>query len=190
MKQYVSLVPSGTHRNFTYSATANSVFSWDAEKNALYTTVSGEVCYMGTYGTYVTVGVLQSSKLKDSDYIARLYTMGGSTAPEVNKDEEAAKAVDALIEKIGTVTKESEAAIKAAREAYNKLTDAQKALVTKLAVLEAAEKALEELNKPVEPEVPAASNKADFNTIVTSNPNGDSGYTKTYTTTNGWTTVN
>ena len=31
---------------------------------------------------------------------------------------------------------------------------------------------------------------ADFNTIVTSNANGDAKYTNTYTTTNGWTTVN
>ena len=43
---------------------------------------------------------------------------------------------------------------------------------------------------PVNPEQPAASGSADFDTIVTSNPNGDGGYTASYTTTNGWTTVN
>ncbi len=36
----------------------------------------------------------------------------------------------------------------------------------------------------------SAENKADFNTIVTSNANGDSKYTNTYTTTNGWTVTN
>lgn len=33
-------------------------------------------------------------------------------------------------------------------------------------------------------------NAADFNTIVTTNPNGDSTYTKTFTTTKGWTVKN
>ena len=33
-------------------------------------------------------------------------------------------------------------------------------------------------------------NAADFNTIVTSNANGDSSYTKTFTTANGWETAN
>ena len=152
-KQYIYMEISGTHYNFKFGDT-KAVFVWDAEKNALKTTVGSEICYIGTYGSYVTMGVLQTSKLQDTDYIARLYTLGGSSepeVPEVNPDEEAAKAVDALIEKIGTVTKESEADIKAAREAYNKLTDAQKALVKKLNVLTAAEKALEDLNKPTEP---------------------------------------
>ena len=36
----------------------------------------------------------------------------------------------------------------------------------------------------------AEDNKADFDTIVTSNANGDSSYKNTYTTANGWTTVN
>ncbi len=78
-KQYINLVPSGTHRNFTFDASATSVFTWDAAKNALCTTVSGETCYMGTYGFYYTMGVLQSSKLQSSDYIARLYVMGAGS---------------------------------------------------------------------------------------------------------------
>ena len=54
----------------------------------------------------------------------------------------AAADVDALIDEIGTVTLESEAAIAQARAAYNALTDAQKALVTRLNTLTAAEDAL------------------------------------------------
>ena len=83
-KQYVNLVQSGTYYNFTFGTTASSVFTWDAEKDALCTTVGGEVCYIGTYGSYVTMGVLRTSKLKDTDYIARMYVMGGNTpeAPE------------------------------------------------------------------------------------------------------------
>ena len=62
------------------------------------------------------------------------------------KDQDAADAVEAKIAAIGTVTLNSEAKIKAAREAYNALTDTQKALVENLAILEAAEEALELLN--------------------------------------------
>ena len=54
----------------------------------------------------------------------------------------AAADVDALIDEIGTVTLESEAAIAQARAAYNALTDAQKALVTKLNTLTTAEETL------------------------------------------------
>lgn len=81
-KQYINLVVSGTHRNFTFADTATSVFTWDAEKSTLYTTVSGEICYIGTYGYYVTMGVLQTSKLNIGDYFARLYEMSaGSDTP-------------------------------------------------------------------------------------------------------------
>ena len=77
-KQYINLVLSGTHYNFTYSTSASSVFTWDSAKNALKTTVSGESCYIGTYGDYVTMSVLRSSLYKDSDYIARMYVSGGA----------------------------------------------------------------------------------------------------------------
>ena len=47
--------------------------------------------------------------------------------------------------------------------------------------------------EPEQPEVPetpdepvVAGNSADFDTIVTSNANGDSSYSKTHTTANGW----
>ena len=63
-------------------------------------------------------------------------------AEKTYADKGAAKAVDDKINKIGTVeyTTASKALIEAARAAYNALTADQKALVTKLATLEAAEK--------------------------------------------------
>ena len=78
-KQYINLVASGTYRNFTFATTATSVFTWDAAKSAFCTTVSGETCYIGTFGYYVTMGVLQTSKLQNTDYIARFYTMGAAS---------------------------------------------------------------------------------------------------------------
>ena len=53
------------------------------------------------------------------------------------------KTVIDLIDKIGTVTLESESVIKAAREAYEELEESEKAKVTNLDVLIAAEKELE-----------------------------------------------
>ncbi len=60
-------------------------------------------------------------------------------------DRKAAAAVDAKIENLDEITLESNAAVTAARAAYEALTDTQKALVTKLPVLEAAEAKLKEL---------------------------------------------
>ena len=80
-----------------------------------------------------------------------------------NKDQEAADAVAAQIEALGTVTLQSESAIKAARGAYDALTDAQKALVTNYETLTAAEGRLQELKKEAEtPVVPAGDNAIMF----------------------------
>ena len=78
-KQYINVVASGTYRNFTISSTASSVFTWDTTKNALKTTVSGDVCYIGNYGQYSSLNILTEAKLKDTDYIARLYAMSGNS---------------------------------------------------------------------------------------------------------------
>ena len=64
-------------------------------------------------------------------------------------DKAAAKAVDNLIDAIGdvTLTDDCQAAIDAARTAYDALTDAQKALVSKLDILTDAEAKLAQLKK-------------------------------------------
>ena len=69
-----------------------------------------------------------------------------------DEDKEAAEAVEKLIEEIGTVTTDSEDKIKAAREAYDKLTDEQKVLVENITVLEAAEEKLAKLKALAEVE--------------------------------------
>ena len=71
--------------------------------------------------------------------------------PRAEEGREAAAAVDAKIDAIGTVTLDSEQKITEARAAYEALTEAQKALVTKLDVLTAAEKKLDELKNPEKP---------------------------------------
>lgn len=66
-------------------------------------------------------------------------------AAQDQADRDAAAAVDAKIEAIGTVTLEKEGLITAARSAYEGLSAAAKDYVTKLGVLEAAEARLNEL---------------------------------------------
>ena len=74
-------------------------------------------------------------------------------------DLQAADAVEKLIDAIGTVTLDSEEAIKAARGAYDALTDAQKELVGNYQILLDAEAKLAQLKKdaekPSQPEQPA-----------------------------------
>ena len=73
------------------------------------------------------------------------YKKAVADAAQDQADRDAAAAVDAKIEAIGTVTLEKESLITAARSAYEGLSDAAKDYVTKLGVLEAAEAKLNEL---------------------------------------------
>ena len=70
-------------------------------------------------------------------------------------DQDAADAVIDLINGIGTVTKDSKAKIDAAREAYDKLTEIQKKLVSNYQVLEKAEADYAKLTEPNPPTPPS-----------------------------------
>lgn len=78
---------------------------------------------------------------------------GGGDDDKDKEDKEAADAVIELINSIGTVdgSADSKAKIEAAREAYNKLTEAQKALVTNFNTLTAAEEKYQEITTPKPP---------------------------------------
>ena len=90
------------------------------------------------------------TKLATLEAAEKAYEDLKKAAEKAAADKAAAKDVDDLIDAIGVVeyTDASKALIDAARAAYNALTDDQKALVTKLATLEAAEKAYEDLKSP------------------------------------------
>lgn len=81
-KQYINLVYTGTHYNFTFANTASTVYTWDTEKHTLKTTLNGEVSYMGTYGSYTTFSVLITSKISTNDYFAHFYPVNGSTTTD------------------------------------------------------------------------------------------------------------
>jgi hypothetical protein len=82
-------------------------------------------------------------------------------------DKAAADAVIAQIDAIGEVTLEDEAAIVAARAAYDALTAAQKTLVTNHQTLTAAEDALAELKIPAADKAAAAAVTEKINAIGT-----------------------
>lgn len=87
-------------------------------------------------------------------------------AEQAAADKAAADAVAEKIAAIGTVTKDSGTELAEIRAAYDALTDAQKALVGNLAVLEKAEEDYEELTKPIPstpvvPVTPSSPSKND-----------------------------
>ena len=84
-----------------------------------------------------------------------LYDMSDVTVQTAARDQEAADAVETLISAIGTVTENSGEKIKAAREAYDALTDSQKELVENYKALTDAETAYAELVKTAEDETAA-----------------------------------
>jgi len=75
-------------------------------------------------------------------------------AEQARKDQEAADDVIEKIEAIGEVTTKSSSKIKRAQKAYDKLTDAQKALVTNYQTLVDATAKYEELTNPPKEEDP------------------------------------
>ena len=90
------------------------------------------------------------SNLKTLTDAEAAYEKLAAEADQEEVDKAAAKGVEDLIEAIGEVTLDSEKAIKAARSAYDALTDAQKKLVENLAALETAEKTLAALKDNAE----------------------------------------
>lgn len=90
--------------------------------------------------------VLQSAEAK----LAELEKQAKEEADKAEKEKQeitAAAEVDRLISAIGTVSANSKIAIDTARKAYNELSDGGKAKVTKLSVLETAEKTYADIEK-------------------------------------------
>ena len=215
-KKYIKLEQSGTHYNFTFGA-EGSVFTLDAEKNAFCAPCGDQICYMGTYGSYVTVGCLTSAKIADTDYIARLYAVGGESTEcdhaydsacdvdcnlcgdirEVNHTVKYVAAVAATCTENGNIEYWYCEICGAAwlDAAYTKNTNL-KAVVLPISGEHTYDNDTDaDCNVCGEKrEVGGAvvgGGSADFDTIVlpANKLNGDSTYTATYTTANGWVTT-
>lgn len=90
-------------------------------------------CYFGLYRSTVGEDVLKN------DFLENITTYAQQEA-QVQLDREAANSVSALIDTLGQISLSSGDAIAIARSAYESLTENQKALVTNLDKLTAAEK--------------------------------------------------
>ena len=112
-------------------------------------TKGGAVNEMATQQTLLAVAAWERFAAGENDIYDMTDIMGGEEPEEPegpsDEDKNAAAAVDALIDSIGEVTLDSGEAIQAARDAYDKLTDTQKGLVTKLDTLTTAETRYQEL---------------------------------------------
>lgn len=98
--------------------------------------------------------------VEKNDFLENIVTY----AEQERLDQEAAEAVIAQINAIGTVTLESREAIGSARAAYDALNDTRKALVTNLDVLTAAEAALAQLE--AEKAAKEAADKAAADAVI------------------------
>ena len=91
VKQYIVIVVSGTHYNFTIASEASTVWVFDTTYYTLTTTVDSVVIYMGTYGSYNTFGGSDYDKHISSSFPARFYpenTTGGSVGGNENQGGE------------------------------------------------------------------------------------------------------
>ena len=133
---------AGYIRSITKNGVTLAEFTKGPNSGWLYT-VNGEL---------PTVSVT-SYTLSDGDAILLYYTDDWTKDPNANgidpADQAAADKVTDLIAAIGTVTKDSGDKIAAARTAYNKLTAAQKELVSNYHKLTAAEAEYAALTAPV-----------------------------------------
>ena len=104
-------------------------------------TLESEQAITAARNAYTALTAAQQALVTKLDVL----TAAEAKLAELKADKAAAEAVEEKITAIGTVTLESESAITEARAAYDALTDAQKALVSSLSVLTAAEAKLQEL---------------------------------------------
>ena len=163
---YINVVPSGTYRNIKFQETASSVWTFDAELNTFVTDIEGTKYYVGTYNTFDTISPSSIDKAATS-FVGHLYgqTTGGNTPvePEVPAHEHT------LCPECGKCT---------AADCDGADTDKCQGHTT----------------EPETPEQPVVSGgRADLETMDPNISTGNGGYgqyDKTFTSTNGWTSVN
>lgn len=88
-KNYLYVEISGSYTNIKFGET-KGVWNLHAESGALVTNVNGTDCYLGTYGTYVTIGVSKisyitgsnASKVDVSQFIARAVVVAATEDAE------------------------------------------------------------------------------------------------------------
>ena len=174
-KTYINMVVSGTHVNGAYEATASTVYRYDETSKTLIADVNGKDYWFGTRNdkTYTTVGPCATSY---NGFYCQFYGESVVECQHTNTTIEGA--VDATCTVDGHSGKTVCADCGETINAGNVITAAGHNFVDGVCDVCGEAEAVE------------STNKADFNTIVTDKPNGDSSYSKTHTTANGWTVEN
>lgn len=174
-KTYINMVVSGTHVNGAYEAAASTVYRYDETSKTLISEVDGKDYWFGTRNdkTYTTVGPCATSY---NGFYCMFYAEPVAECQHTNTTVEGAVAGDCTTD--GHTGKTVCTACGATVNAGEVITAPGHDFVGGVCSVCGEAEAVE------------SGNKADFNTIVTSNPNGDASYSKTFTTANGWTTTN
>ena len=189
-KLYINMVVSGTHVNGAYEATASTVYTYDAENNTLIAIVNNSEYWFGTRNdkTYTTVGPCAVSY---AGFFCQLY-------PVVEENPDAPFCQHLHTDNKGAVeatcTTKGYTGDTVCTDCGETITKGEDIPAIPHNFVNGTCSACGEKDPNYTPEEPGtpAGGKADFNTIVlpSSKPNGDSSYTATYTTANGWVTKN
>ena len=174
-KTYINMVVSGTHVNGAYQSTASTVYSYDAANQTLIADVNGSDYWFGTRNdkTYTTVGPCAVSY---NGFHCHFYGEPAAECTHANTTIEGAVTGDCTTD---------------GHTGKTVCTDCGETVSEGSAITAPGHDFVGGVCSVCgEAEALESANKADFNTIVTSNPNGDSSYSKTFTTANGWTTAN
>ncbi len=120
-KKYIEVVKSGTHLNAVFTDTASAAWTYKANwKTMIFSVEDGQV-FLGTYGTFNTVGASYVSKAPTS-YVSHFYAEGATgEEPEIVADKVNVTGVtaDASIEVAEGATKKITASVTPA-DATNK----------------------------------------------------------------------
>ena len=101
--QYINAVVSGDHLNFTFAPEATSVWTWNADYNTFITMCGEKEVFMGTYGTYSTVSLSETSKIA-TNYPIHFYDL--TTVTDALMVSETVKELESKLE-LGVVTEET-----------------------------------------------------------------------------------
>ena len=137
--------------DFIFEVTEAGNYYFDGDLKVIIKDANG--MQINIYSSYLEPGKYIIS-VYNVEETAGTFTLTVSIKTAEDLEQEAIDQVIALIEAIGEVTIDSKDAIQTARDFYNALSDESKALVTNLAVLEAAEEALAKLENPDVPSNP------------------------------------
>ena len=120
-KKYIEVIKSGTYLNAVFTDTASAAWTYKANwKTMIFSVEDGQV-FLGTYGTFNTVGASYVSKAPTS-YVSHFYAEGATgKEPEIVADKVAVTGVtaDASIEVAEGATKKITASVTPA-DATNK----------------------------------------------------------------------